>query len=44
MNLYYYIKNKNRIYTLKSKIDGEPTKSAHYKFKKTKDVIKTNRK
>jgi len=40
MKLLYYLhpKTKNKIYTLKQ---NEKTKSAHYKFKKTKDVIKS---
>lgn len=38
MKLRYYIKDNNKIYTLKDKIDGIPTKEAHYKFIKIKSV------
>lgn len=39
MKLQFYIdKKEGKIYTLK---ESEKTKSAHYKFKKTKDVVKT---
>ena len=36
--LYYLDKKGKKIYTLK---ENEKTKSAHYKFKKTKDVVKS---
>jgi len=38
MKLRYYIKNNKKIYTLKEKIGGEETKSAHYKFIKIKSL------
>ena len=41
MNLHYYLKNNNKVYTLKDKVDGKPTLPAHYKFLKTRDVVKT---
>jgi len=36
MKLNFYIKDKKKTYTLKNKVNNEPTKSAHYKFVKTK--------
>ncbi len=32
MKLKYYLKGKEKIYTLKSSHDGKPSKDAHYKF------------
>jgi len=42
MKLQYYLDKKgNKIYTLKQTINSKQTKSAHYKYKKTKDVVKS---
>jgi len=41
MKLNFYIKDKKKIYTLKNKINNEPTKSAHYKFVKTRSPKST---
>ena len=41
MKLKYYInKEGKKAYTLKEEIEGEPTKEAHYKFIKIRDVSK----
>jgi len=34
MKLRFYIKNNNKIYTLRQIISGSSTKDAHYKFLK----------
>ncbi len=36
--LKFYIKEDKKIYTLKEKVNGNPTSPAHYKFLKIKDV------
>ena len=33
MKLKYYLKDKKKIYTLKTEVDKKPTKDAHYKFR-----------
>ena len=39
MKLKYYLKDNLKIYTFKEKDpQGNPTKSAHYKFIKLKDI------
>ena len=39
--LKFHTKGKTKIYTLKQKINNQPTKEAHYKFLKIKDAPKT---
>jgi len=34
MKLRFYIKNNNKVYTLKQEISSSQTKDAHYKFLK----------
>lgn len=36
MKLKFYIKNKKRVYTLKTQHNNKPTNEAHYKFIKLK--------
>ena len=38
MNLKYYLKDKKKVYTLKSESNSKPTLDAHYKFIKIKSV------
>jgi len=41
MKLKFYIKDNKKTYTLKDKIDNQETKSAHYKFIKTRSVARS---
>ena len=38
MKLKYYEKDGKKVYTLKDKINSNPTKDAHYKFIKIKSL------
>lgn len=42
MKLKFFTKNNEKIYTMKDEVNGEKTKSAHYKFVKVRDAPKTN--
>lgn len=42
MKLKFYIKENKKVYTLKDKVDNQPTKDAHYKFIKIRDVKPLN--
>ena len=39
MKLRYYIKNNEKIYTLKAESNSQPTKDAHYNFIKIRDTV-----
>ena len=41
--LRYYLKGKEKVYTLKESIDNVPTKDAHYKFIRVKNAPKTSK-
>ena len=38
MKLKFYLKDKKKTYTLKTKVKDTPTKEAHYKFIKIKNA------
>lgn len=42
MKLKFFIKNNEKIYTLKENVDNEKTKDAHYKFLHLRDAPKSN--
>ena len=39
MKLRYYLKNNQKVYTLKEAINSQLTKDAHYKFIKIRDAV-----
>ena len=42
MKLKYYLKGREKIYTLKEKSNNQESKDAHYKFIKIRDVQSKN--
>lgn len=38
MKLKYFSEKGKKVYTLKEVIEGKPTKDAHYKFVKIKEI------